>query len=574
MDLVAALVILSVHVFGCWGCPARCRCYSTTVECGSLGLTRVPADIPSSTQTIFLQDNNIGHVRRLDFFSLPKLQNLYIQNNSLVTIEAGALSSQHFLVELALNGNRLRQLNSSIFEGLEHLRVLYLAGNHITQLADYTFYGLQRLHELHLQENRLQFLEEQALAGLSSLALLDLSNNHLRTLSQAVIRPLRSLQVLRLTDNPWRCDCALFWLRRWIDEQSHRNRNRRRRRQLLLLLLGKKQIVCGEPPRLARQSLLDVPRNSLVCIPPAVRLERAELAVPAGGDVRVTCLASGYPRPVVTWRLAPAVRASALSSSVSSSSSSSPPRWGHTPSPRAQASTATGSGTGSVRGGERGRPGRAGLPAAGPPPARRELRPPGPGRTGGPGLDVRREPLHKPDFSLDFGALSGATQTGIAIGISLLALIALLLMAVIWRQQQQRRWRRRERGRGGQGRERPGPGDKAQHQAPQHYQNFPSYHDYSDGPNTFAQLEELRDATGREMFVIDRQRRDFFTYKDSARAQAQPRPRPGPQAAQAQEAAGHPEQPELSDPLGEEQQQQQQQRGVAFKQDVAYEIHC
>uniref|UniRef100_A0A4W3GQX3 Leucine rich repeat containing 24 n=1 Tax=Callorhinchus milii TaxID=7868 RepID=A0A4W3GQX3_CALMI len=557
MDLVAALVILSVHVFGCWGCPARCRCYSTTVECGSLGLTRVPADIPSSTQTIFLQDNNIGHVRRLDFFSLPKLQNLYIQNNSLVTIEAGALSSQHFLVELALNGNRLRQLNSSIFEGLEHLRVLYLAGNHITQLADYTFYGLQRLHELHLQENRLQFLEEQALAGLSSLALLDLSNNHLRTLSQAVIRPLRSLQVLRLTDNPWRCDCALFWLRRWIDEQSHRNRNRRRRRQLLLLLLGKKQIVCGEPPRLARQSLLDVPRNSLVCIPPAVRLERAELAVPAGGDVRVTCLASGYPRPVVTWRLAPAVRASALSSSVSSSSGtgSGVLFLSNVSVTQAGAYECEAANAG-------GRAARAFL--------LRVHRRPG-ASSGPPGQAGLEAP---PDFSLDFGALSGATQTGIAIGISLLALIALLLMAVIWRQQQQRRWRRRERGRGGQGRERPGPGDKAQHQAPQHYQNFPSYHDYSDGPNTFAQLEELRDATGREMFVIDRQRRDFFTYKDSARAQAQPRPRPGPQAAQAQEAAGHPEQPELSDPLGEEQQQQQQQRGVAFKQDVAYEIHC
>ena len=32
------------------GCPTGCRCYSLTVECGSIGLKDIPQGIPSSTQ--------------------------------------------------------------------------------------------------------------------------------------------------------------------------------------------------------------------------------------------------------------------------------------------------------------------------------------------------------------------------------------------------------------------------------------------------------------------------------------------------------------------------------------------
>lgn len=42
------------------GCPAGCRCYSLTVECGSLGVKEIPQDVPSVTE---VSPQNWGQVR-------------------------------------------------------------------------------------------------------------------------------------------------------------------------------------------------------------------------------------------------------------------------------------------------------------------------------------------------------------------------------------------------------------------------------------------------------------------------------------------------------------------------------
>uniref|UniRef100_A0A6I8PG36 Ig-like domain-containing protein n=1 Tax=Ornithorhynchus anatinus TaxID=9258 RepID=A0A6I8PG36_ORNAN len=288
--LPAVLPLLGFLLLRGRACPAACRCYSTTVECGSLGLRDVPAGIQPSTQTAFLQDNGIRRIERRDLERLPALRYLYVQNNSISALEPGAFRGQRRLLELALDANRIHLVDGGVFKGLDRLRVLYLAGNRITRLPDFTFRHLRRLQELHLEKNGIEMVEEQAMAGLTSLALLDLSKNHLRTISRAALRPLASLQVLRLAENPWRCDCALHWLSGWIREEGRR-------------LLGPldEKMVCAEPPRLARRSLLDVSANSLICIPPWCRWSRRRRP-PARGRPEVSCRASGYPQPLVTWR--------------------------------------------------------------------------------------------------------------------------------------------------------------------------------------------------------------------------------------------------------------------------------
>ncbi|XP_062900699.1 leucine-rich repeat-containing protein 24 [Mobula hypostoma] len=516
MDFVTTLVLLSVQVFRSWGCLVGCRCYSTTVECGSLGLTAVPTNIPAFTQTIFLQDNNITRISRRDFSHLTKLQNLYIQNNSLDTIEAGALTQQCSLVELALNGNRIQQLDRSIFQGLGHLRVLYLAANQISRLAGFTFHELQRLQELHLQQNNLQSLDEQAFVGLSSLALLDLSDNCLHTLHYASLQPLRSLQELRLIGNHWRCDCSLHWLRAWIVREGHR------------LLLGK-ALVCAEPPRLAGHSLPDVPSTSLVCIPPSIQLDRSEAVARPGDELHVACRASGYPPPVLGWRSPGEARAAAMAP----------------PSPRSGGNSAqlvlrnvTASQAGSYVCEAHNAGGRAAATFA------LLVNTSGPlGPALPPGLS--RQPLSE---GVDFGALGTASQTGIAAGIGLLALTALLLLlAVIWRR---RGWRGKAEWAGAEG---PGAAGGL-------YLN-----DYSDGPSTFAQLEEYRDDAGREMFVIDRSKRDIRTYKDTAEPGRSLQPSP-PQDRATQTAEAEVRKPQQADVF--------ENRGAVFKEEIEYEIHC
>lgn len=466
-------------------CPAACRCYSATVECGALRLRVVPPGIPPGTQTLFLQDNSIARLEPGILAPLASLRHLYLHNNSLHALESGAFRAQSRLLELALTGNRLRGLRVGAFAGLAQLRVLYLAGNQLVQLLDFTFLHLQRLQELHLQDNSIELLEDQALAGLSSLALLDLSRNQLGTISRETLQPLASLQVLRLTENPWRCDCALHWLGAWIKEGGQR-----------LLSSRDKKILCAEPPRLALQSLLEVSGSSLICIPPSVHVEPLEVTANLGEDLRVACQASGYPQPLVTWRKV------------------AQPREG---APRAQAQPEVGwRGPGGLGASDTGsgmlfltnitlahagkyecEASNAGGAARVPfqllvNVSRQQPLAPAPPPAGGP---VSHEPLPETG-SMAFRALGLATQTAIAAAIALLALTALLLATMICRRR-----RRRKKA--------PGPSGEG----------ALFVNDYSDGPCTFAQLEELRDERGHEMFVIDRSKPLFA---ESAAEAAEP----------------------------------------------------
>lgn len=45
-----ALIILTCIPRPSLGCPSGCRCYSLTVECGSLGLKEIPQGVPSVTE--------------------------------------------------------------------------------------------------------------------------------------------------------------------------------------------------------------------------------------------------------------------------------------------------------------------------------------------------------------------------------------------------------------------------------------------------------------------------------------------------------------------------------------------
>uniref|UniRef100_A0AAV2L0F9 Ig-like domain-containing protein n=1 Tax=Knipowitschia caucasica TaxID=637954 RepID=A0AAV2L0F9_KNICA len=478
-------------------CPFSCRCYSLTVECGSTSLREAPKHMPPSTQTIFLQDNHITHLRKQDLAPLRHLHYLYLQNNSISAVEPGSFEHQAQLLELALNGNRIHLLSPDLFQGLDHLRILYLSRNDITRLQDHSFRGLQ---ELHLQQNSIEVLSDQALSGLSSLALLDLSRNNLHTMSPVSLRPLVSLQVLRMTDNPWRCDCALHWLRRWIDEEGQR-----------LLSSAERRLVCADPPRLSLLSLVEVPLRSLVCIPPVVQLEPRRLAVRLGESLRVSCHASGYPRPQVTWR-----KASQGKTALSPRGLVQEPGAGvvgRAEGPSEGPSEAvhrverfdpdTGSGMlflSNVTVGHAGFYECEAWNAGGVARVTFQLainsstsmwaswsqlssHAPAWPRPRNHGPEVSREPLYALG-SMAFSALGPATQTAIAVGISLLALTALLLLLMIYSRQQQT--------------------DKDPQHPESKEESILYVNDYSDGPTTFAQLEEYRDERGHEMYVLNR----------------------------------------------------------------------
>uniref|UniRef100_A0A7N8WVN3 Leucine rich repeat containing 24 n=1 Tax=Mastacembelus armatus TaxID=205130 RepID=A0A7N8WVN3_9TELE len=467
------LIILALIPHLSLGCPSGCRCYSLTVECGSLRIKEIPQGVPTVTETFFLQDNAIVQIRLHDLTRLGSLHYLYLQNNSISALEPGAFLNQGQLLELALNGNLIHLVTPDMFRGLEHLRILYLASNQITRVQDHTFRGLQRLQELHLQENSIELLAEQALSGLSSLALLDLSKNRLRTLGALSLKPLVSLQVLRVTENPWRCDCALGWLRTWITKDGQR----------LLSSAEQRRLMCSEPPRLSHLSLVEVAPNSLVCIPPVVQLEPSHLTVRLGESLRVSCQASGYPQPQVTWKKASHGKAQLSPRGLGGERDSFDPDMGSGMLFLSNVTVA--------------HAGRYECEAWNPGGVARVTfhlavnmssssyssqfcsfyRP--------EVLDVSQEPLYEQD-SMDFNSLGPATQTAIAIGISLLALTAVLLLIMIYTRHQQ--YRKEEGGSYCSNKE----------------ESILYVNDYSDGPTIFAQLEEYRDDHGHEMYVLNR----------------------------------------------------------------------
>lgn len=55
------LIILALTFHPSLGCPSSCRCYSLTVECGSLGIKEIPQGVPSVTEVSWPVGNKLGH---------------------------------------------------------------------------------------------------------------------------------------------------------------------------------------------------------------------------------------------------------------------------------------------------------------------------------------------------------------------------------------------------------------------------------------------------------------------------------------------------------------------------------
>lgn len=130
--------------------------------------------------------------------------------------------------ESSVNGEKFfdcqeRQLTAVLLGWPEDIHHLQLARNKIQVLRDNTFSHFRNLRSLDLQQNQISLIEEGAFNGLSSLTTLLLQHNHLQVASEGTLIPMPQLKYLRLHDNPWRCDCQLDTLVRFIQVPSNRN---------------------------------------------------------------------------------------------------------------------------------------------------------------------------------------------------------------------------------------------------------------------------------------------------------------------------------------------------------------
>ncbi|XP_061503108.1 protein slit isoform X1 [Anopheles gambiae] len=201
-------------------CPRLCSCTGTTVDCSHRGLTQVPRKIPSETDRLDLQGNNISVIYESDFQGLAKLRILQLTDNHIYTIEKDALHDLISLERLRLNSNRLKSIPDNFLSSAANLLRLDLSHNALTAVPKRAFKGAPALRSLQLDNNQITCLDEGAVKGLTELEILTLNNNNITTLPRDMFAGMPRLRALRLSENPFACDCHLSWLARYLKNAS------------------------------------------------------------------------------------------------------------------------------------------------------------------------------------------------------------------------------------------------------------------------------------------------------------------------------------------------------------------
>lgn len=243
-------------------CPALCRCEirpwfspssvyteAATVDCNDLGLSALPERLPSETQVLLLQTNNIVNVEKtLDYLaniteidlsqnnissvsdvclgslpqllslhmeenwiqelsdsclaSLPNLQEFYVNHNLIFSISPAAFQGLSRLMRLHLNSNRLTSINSQWFQHLPNLEILMLGENPILELSDKNFKPLANLRSLVLAKINLTEIPDNALVGLENLESISFFDNLLTRVPRAALMRVQNLKFLDLNKNP------------------------------------------------------------------------------------------------------------------------------------------------------------------------------------------------------------------------------------------------------------------------------------------------------------------------------------------------------------------------------------
>ncbi|XP_074484256.1 slit homolog 1 protein-like, partial [Sebastes fasciatus] len=174
-------------------CPAKCRCEANVVDCSNLRLTKFPEHLPSSTEELRLNNNDLSVLEATGAFKgLAQLKKINLSNNKISEIEDGAFEGASSVVELHLTANHLESVRGSMLKGMEGLRMLMLRNNKISCIHNGSF------------------------TGLSNVRLLSLYDNQLSSILPGAFDTLPNLSTLNLLANPFNCDCRLSWFGAWL----------------------------------------------------------------------------------------------------------------------------------------------------------------------------------------------------------------------------------------------------------------------------------------------------------------------------------------------------------------------
>ncbi|XP_041713271.1 leucine-rich repeat neuronal protein 3 [Coregonus clupeaformis] len=232
-----------------WFSPSSVYMEAPIVDCNDLGLFILPGRLPTDTQVLLLQTNNIAKIEKpLDYLAniteidlsqnnlssmsdihlgrlpqllslhmeenwirqlpdsclaeLANLQELYMNHNLISSISSTAFQGLHNLLRLHLNSNKLQTISSEWFDTMPNLEILMIGENPITSVQDMNFKPLHNLRSLVLTRMNLSQLPDGALSGLDNLESISFYDNTFPEVPHAALRNLKNLKFLDLNKNP------------------------------------------------------------------------------------------------------------------------------------------------------------------------------------------------------------------------------------------------------------------------------------------------------------------------------------------------------------------------------------
>ncbi|XP_072255423.1 platelet glycoprotein Ib alpha chain [Pyxicephalus adspersus] len=210
-------------------------------SCIQLSLTSVPMkEIPPDTGILILSFNNLKAISTSTFKGMKELVELDLSDNALTSFKVDLpimleelnlannsltgipdLSQLSSLTRLVLTNNRISTVSDSAFKGLNGLKMLELQKNSIHSLSGEVFNDLKSLDLLDLSYNQLWELSAHLISGPVSLKQFYLTGNKLTNIPDKFFDGLDSLAYVYLDKNPWICNCALQYLKDWMEDNGH-----------------------------------------------------------------------------------------------------------------------------------------------------------------------------------------------------------------------------------------------------------------------------------------------------------------------------------------------------------------
>lgn len=292
------------------GCPSKCSCYGTRVDCSNQGLMEIPDHFPSGVRSVDLSHN---HIKKIDAFppEMTEATTLNLANNQITFIEYDAFDNLDELLNLDLSNNKLQNFEDDVFEWNPlKLKSLNLSHNLFESIHHFLFFDLNNLVELDISNNNLAWIHPHSFDDSTKLEHLNLSHNKLKYFKYHWVQKIvdANLVSLNLLDNDFKCDCALKDDGHFLSDDN--------KVEFLEFVLKKGQsqdlnrvsIDCTGPDN-TKHNILDFKnanvRDDFVkkhpCQKPRVTGISKDSTVENGKTLLLKCLADGQPFPQIEW---------------------------------------------------------------------------------------------------------------------------------------------------------------------------------------------------------------------------------------------------------------------------------